>query len=63
MTLSSTLGGRTAGTTMDNSTWLRRIEALKVATSQARNNNWSHWAGVFAKVASECELGLEVEGL
>ncbi len=48
---------------MDKPTWLRLIEALKVATSEARKNNWSHWAGVFAKVASECELGLEVEGL
>lgn len=63
MTLSATLGGRTAGTEMDKQVSLRLITALKVASTEAGRKNWTHWQNLFAGMARRCELGLEVEGL
>jgi RNA-directed DNA polymerase len=48
---------------MDKKTRNRLLTSLKLAALRAADKGWKYWASRLTGVASECEIGLEIEGL
>ena len=48
---------------MDRKTRTRLLTSLKLAALRAKKKGWKYWARRLTGLASECEIGLEIEGL